>query len=268
MNRSGIRRSRFRAGALAASALVSVAVLTGCGGSGDGDFAVDASVSPSAAQTSAAASAVKPLTAAQLDKLSLAASDLKGFDVRKPAAYERFTKDDLRTGEADCAPVSQVMWGVALGDPAATAQRRVDSGLDDTAIDAAESAEELDAAFTVTSTTVSLASYDNEDQAKTALKSLRSSIAACDGGFQSSAGGTQDVGKVSTATAPDAGDEAVAFTATVSGDGGLLGPTKAVIFRRGSILAQFSTVNSAAVVSGDAWDFPTVLVETQETKLG
>ncbi|WP_345583717.1 hypothetical protein [Streptomyces prasinosporus] len=259
MNR---RHSRFRTGAFAPLALpLALAVIAGCG-------APDAAAGRSPASAPAAREAATALTAARLDELSLAASDLEGFDVRKPGAAETLTEDDVRTGEADCAPVSRVMWGVALGDPAATAQRRVTSALDDTAIDAAESAEELDAAFTVTSTTVSLASYDTEEQAQAAFESLSDGIAACDGGFRSTAGGTRDDGGVSAGTAPEAGDEAVAFTATIGEDGGSLGPVRAVVFRRGGTLAQFSTVNAAAVVSGEDWDFPTVLVDAQEAKLG
>ncbi|MFD4522346.1 hypothetical protein ACFWP7_00095 [Streptomyces sp. NPDC058470] len=209
------------------------------------------------------------LTDAQLDKVSLAASDLKGFLVKEPGAAEVLTQEDVRTGEADCAAVSQVMWGVALGDPAATALRRVTSELDNAAIDAADSEEELDAALAVTSTTVSLASYDSPEQARTAFKSLSSGIAECDGGFQSGAIGTGHTGKVSSDTPPEVGGETVAFTATLGqDDGGLLGPTRAVVFRHGSTIAQFSTVNPNAGVSDIDFDVPSTLVQAQDAKLG
>lgn len=189
MNSSGIRRDGAPARAFAALFLP-LALIAGCGdstGSGGTDGAGEGSASPSSARRASEA-----LTAAQLDELALAESDLKGFLVKKPDAAEALTQEDVRTGEADCAEVSQAMWGVALGDPAATVQRRVTSEVDDEAIDAADSEEELDAAFVVTSTTVSLASYDSADQARTALKSLSSGIAGCDGGFQTGALGTGD----------------------------------------------------------------------------
>ncbi|WP_328876327.1 hypothetical protein OHT76_43290 [Streptomyces sp. NBC_00287] len=274
MNRSGIRRSRFRTGALAASVLVSVGALTACGGSGDGDSAADASASPSASvaaavAVAAAAAAAKPLTVAELDKASLTASDLTGFEVDNPGAAGLLAQGPVSTGEEDCAAVDRVMWGVALGDPVAATQRWITSELDDAAIDSAQGVEELNAAFTVTETTLTLASYDSADAAKAALKSLHSGIAACDGDFDSEADGMpQDVDTVDTATAPEVGDEAVAFTATVSQGGGEPGPMRVVVFRHDGVLAQFSTVNAAATVSGDDWDFPTVLAETQAAKLG
>ncbi|KKD08673.1 hypothetical protein [Streptomyces sp. WM6386] len=64
--------------------------------------------------------------------------------------------------------------------------------------------------------------------------------------------------------APDAGDEAVAFTAAYKDDE-LSDPTRAVVFRHGSAIAQFSAANANAVFSDD-WDFPTALVDTQEAK--
>ena len=268
VNGSGIRRDGVRAVALA-TLLLPLALIAGCGdstgsgGSGGGDGAGEGSTSPSSAP-----SASQALTAAQLDKLSLAASDLKGFLVKKPGAAEALTQDDVRTGEEECAPVSQVIWGVALGDPAVTAQRRVTSEPDDEAIDAADSEAELDAALAVTSTTVSLASYDSPEQARTAFESLTSGIADCDGGFQSGAIGTGGTGKVTADTTPKAGDEAVAFTATLGENTDLLGPTKAVVFRRGSTLAQFSTVNPNAGVSDADFDVPSALIEAQEGKLG
>ncbi|WP_200308614.1 hypothetical protein [Streptomyces adelaidensis] len=55
---------------------------------------------------------------------------------------------------------------------------------------------------------------------------------------------------------------------TRSGDGDLVGPNKAVVFRHGSTLAEFATVNANTTSSADDWDFPTALVEAQADKLG
>ncbi|MFI6334696.1 hypothetical protein [Streptomyces sp. NPDC050535] len=253
MNSSGIRHSRPRAGAFVAL-LVPLAFVAGCGDSDDASGGEGGEASPSSTRRASEA-----LTAAQLDKLALTESDLEGFLVRKPAAAEILTQRDARTGEADCAEVSQVMWGVALGKPAATVHRRVTSELDDGA---------LDAEFTVSTTTVSLASYDSADQARTAIEALGGGIAGCDGGFRTGALGTGNPGEVTAGSAPEAGDEAVAFTATLGGDTDLLGPVKAVVFRHGSTLAQFSTVNANAAVSGGDFDVPAALVEAQDAKLG
>ncbi|WP_105974532.1 hypothetical protein [Streptomyces geranii] len=175
---------------------------------------------------------------------------------------EALTQHDVRTAEEDCAPLSQAKFGVAMGDPVATAQRRVSSEIDDEVIDAAGSAEELEAAFVITSTMVTLASYDSPDQARAVLKVLRSALASCEGGFSSFG-----VDKVSTDTAPEMGDEAVAFTVTPGQDDAQVGPTKTVVFRHGSILAQFGSEEPGATAPTDDFDFPIALIEAQEAKL-
>jgi len=145
----------------------------------------------------------------------------------------------------------------------ATAQRRVTSEFDVDVIDTADSAEELEAAFLTTTTAVTLASYDSPDHARSVLKALRSALATCEGGFSSFG-----VDKVSTDTAPKAGDEAVAFTVTPGQDDAQVGPTKTVVFRHGSILAQFGSEYPGATGPTDDFDFPTALVEAQAAKLG
>lgn len=259
MNSFGIRRNRTGA---FVGLFLPLALISGCGDStgtgGEGAVQGGGSASPSSTR-----SATEARASAQLDKLSLAESDLKGFAVRKLKDVEVLTQHDVRTDEEDCAVVGQAKWGVAMGDPVATVQRRVDSRVDDDAIAAAGSDEEMDAAFTMTSTTVTLASYGSPNQARAVLEALRGGIAACDGGFSS-----LGVDKVSVDTAPEAGDEAVAFTVRPGGDGDLEGPTRAVVFRHGSVLAQFSTVNPAFSVSTDDFDVPAALVEAQGAKLG
>jgi len=263
MNSSGIRRSRTRARAFAAVVLPLV-LITGCGdfGGSGGESGASAGGEVSASAASAP-SASKARAAAQLDKLALAESDLKGFAVRKLKDVEVLTQHDVRTDKKDCAVVGQAEFGVAMGDPVATAQRRVDSGLDDEAIAAADSDEEMDAAFTITSTTVTLASYGSPDQARAVLATLSSGIAVCDDGSS-----TLYVDEVRADTAPEAGDEAIAFTVRPVGDDDLEGPTKVVVFRHGSVLAQFSTVNPAFSVSTGDFDVPAGLIEAQDAKLG
>lgn len=160
------------------------------------------------------------------------------------------------------------MRGAPLGEPAATALREVTSGLDEAAIDAAESGEELDAAYAVTGTTVTFSSYGSEGEAAAVLKALKGGIGACDGGFASGTEGTANAGGVSAASAPEAGDDAVAFTVAPGGDDlRLQGLTRAVVLRRGSVIAQFGAENPAALVSTDDRYFPAVLVETRDVKL-
>lgn len=268
MSSPRIWQSPHRAGVAVVALCVPLALMTGCGAGGSTPGGTASASHPPSALSSASTATAS--TAAELGELSLTVNDLKGFAVRELEAAEVLTPEDLRPGEEECAPLSRVMAAVALGGAAATAQRRVTSELDEAAIDEADSETEMDAALTVLSTTVTLASYPGEKQAKAAFVSLRDAIGTCEGGFSSLAVGPEDKGRVRADTAPDTGDEAVAFTATVSGDGGLLGPTKAVVFRQGSTLAQFATVNTNALGSAEAgdWNFPAALVEAQAAKLG
>ena len=274
MNRSGIRPF-FRTGALAAtSVLACVAALSACGGSSDdvpaaGGVSPSASPPPSASATVAAAA--KSLASAELDKASLTASDLTGFEVEDHAMERTAGRDPRKTEDRDCVTVGHALQAVALGDPVADAQRSVTFETHDVSINTAETIEELNAATLITDTTVTLASYDSEDEAKAALKSLRTGIAACDGDFEYEVyGAPQDVDTVDTAKSPDVGDEAVAFDATVTRGSGDPGPMRVVVFRHGHVHvhAHFSTVDITAEVSGDDWGFPAVLANTQAAKLG
>lgn len=261
LSESGVRRTRTRAFVAVVLPLV---LITGCGDSGGSGGESGASAGGEVSASAASApSASKARAAAQLDKLVLTGGDLKGFAVRKLKDVEVLSQHDVRTDEADCAVVGQAEWGVAMGEPVAIAQRRVDSGVDDDAIAAAGSDAEMDAAFTMTSTTVTLASYGSPDRARALLTALREGIAACDGGLSS-----LSVYEVIVDTAPTAGDEAVAFTVRSGEDDDTVGPTRAVVFRHGRVLAQFSTVNPAFSVSTDDFDVPAGLIEAQDAKLG
>lgn len=265
MKSSGIGR-RTRSGAFV-TLVLPFALVAGCGNSsgsgGESGASAGGETAASVVSTPSSPSASEARAAAELDKLALAESDLKGFAVRKLKAVEVLTQHDVRTAEEDCAPLSQAEHGVAMGDPVATAQRRVTFEFDADAIAAAGSEEELDAVFATSHTAVTLASYDSPDQARAVLKALRSGLATCEGGFSSFG-----VDKVSTDTAPKAGDEAVAFTVTPGQDDALVGPTKAVVFRHGSTIAQFGTEDPSATGPTDDFEFPTALIEAQEAKLG
>lgn len=277
MNRSGIR-PLFRTGALAAtSVLVSVAALSACGGSSD-DAPAAAGASPSASSSSSpspspsasatVAAAAKSLASAELDKASLTASDLTGFEVEDYDLDGLPAEIEVNTEEKDCVPVGHALQAVALGDPVAATQRAITSETDDAAFDTAETVEELNAATRIIDTTVTLASYDSEDEAQAALKSLHDGIAACDGDFEYELyGAPQDVDTVDRAKSPDVGDEAVAFNATVIRGNGDPGPIRVVVFRHGNVLAHFSTVNITAGISDDDWDFPEALTKAQDAKL-
>ncbi|KPI04198.1 hypothetical protein OK074_4725 [Actinobacteria bacterium OK074] len=266
MNRpTGIRRTHRTATTLATLSLP-LALLTACGSSGD-------SGSDSAAVKETAVGA-KPLTAAQLDAVSLAKSDLtgdlKGYIVRAQSKAE--LADGAKTVAEDdaCTSVGRVLGGGALDEPADLAGRRVTAKADRSAVDPDADAEELAlAAFNVTTTSVALAAYDTQAAAEAALASLGDAVDACGGGFAFTVAGEQwTVNQVTTDTAPEAGQDAVALTAVTKQSADSAGPVKAVVFRQGSTLAHFVSFNAASMVTQDDFAFPTALVTTQATKLG
>jgi methyl coenzyme M reductase subunit D len=235
---------------------VSLAVLTGCGGSGGGDSAAsDVSPSASAAEASAAVDAVKPLTSGELESAALVKADLTGYEVSTPAKAEITAADGVKVSGQECVPLGRAVAGTAVGEPAATAHRRV-SGV-----------ASGEAALDINTGTVTLASYASADEAAAALKSVADAVTACAGGFRWTVGAEQlDASKVTEGTAPKAGEEAVAFTAVTPVDG-VNAPWKVVVFRDGATLAHFTVANVAAMTSGEDFTFPADLVTAQADKL-
>ncbi|MFG2969187.1 hypothetical protein ACGFZS_38560 [Streptomyces sp. NPDC048288] len=253
MNRSGIRNSRSSALTLAASALLSVTVLSGCGDSEVDDAVLDAT--SSATKGSTAASGVKPLTAAELDEAALEKADLTGYVVSTPGDAEAAAVEQAKVTGAECAPLGRAVAGAAVGEPTATAYRRVTGK--PAAGASSEKALDFDTGM------VTLASYADAEAASAALKT----VAACTGGFQLTLQGeTQKATKVAADTAPKAGDEAVAYTVTIPAEGTDV-PWKVVMFRSGATLAQFTVVNGASAISGKDFTFPADLVTAQAGKL-
>ncbi|WP_338897806.1 hypothetical protein WBG99_21250 [Streptomyces sp. TG1A-60] len=267
MNRSGIRRSRTRATALAALVLP-LALITACGGSGSEGDAGEESASAQATQSAESGGAAKPLTAAELGKASLAEGDVEGYGIKEPGAGDVAAQDDVSADDEACMPVAQAVAGVTPGEPPASTNRQAIAEPDKSAVaEDADPEEVLEAAFDVSTTMVVLASYKSPEVAEAALKSVSDAVTTCAGGFQGTAlGEKQKVTKVTEDTAPEAGDEAVAFSAMASVDGGE-GPMKVVVFRTGSTLAQFTSVNLASLTSGKDFDFPADLVTAQADKL-
>ncbi|MFD7133483.1 hypothetical protein [Streptomyces sp. NPDC059894] len=264
MNRTGIRRSRTRATALTASALVSLLALTGCGGESDSTDAAPQSTSSataSAAQESTAASAAEPLTAAELDKAALTKADATGYEVATPSKAEITAAEATTVTGEECLPLGRALAGTAVGEPAATAYRRV-TGNGATAAASSEAA-----ALDINTGMVTLASYASADEAAAALKSAADAVTTCSGGFQWTAGGEDlSATEVTQDTAPKAGEEAVAFTAVTPVDG-VDTPWKVVVFRDGATLAHFTVANAAAMMSGEDFTFPADLVTAQAGKL-
>lgn len=263
VNRSCIRHSRVRTTALAASVLVSVVALTGCGGDSDSPAAEASSSSSATAAQGSGTSKAKPLTAAELDKAALTKADATGYQVATPSKAEITAAEAVKVTGAGCEPLGRVMAGTAVGESTATAYRRL-TGNSGTV---SSKAKAKAAAFDINTGMVTLASYASADEAAAALKSVGDAVTACAGGFQWAADGEKvSAGKVAKDTAPKAGEEAVAFTAVTPVDG-VDAPWKAVVFRDGATLAHFVVANTASMMSGKDFTFPAELVTAQAGKL-
>lgn len=242
--------------------LVLLAACDGSGAGDDGKAANSASAQPSRSRS--AQPAAEPLTAAELKKAVLAKGDVDGYTVITPGKGDIAAQADVRTDQAECAPFAYALSGVTLDKPSATEQRQVTSKATKPT-DA--STGDLESAFDVTTTLVSLSSYADQDAAQSVIKSLTDAADACAGGFSGTAGGEkQQVTKIAKNAAPKGADEAVAFTATaVQGDS--KGPMKLVVVRQGATVGYFTALNLASFVSGGGFAFPTALVTAQLDKL-
>jgi hypothetical protein len=195
-----MRATVIRRTAVAASAVSLALLATACGGSeSDGE--------DKGKETAAAKPVAKALTAAELEKLALAESDVKDYKVKKAGPEDVIAADDVTVDKAACEPIAYALSAVPVGDPAATVQRKVTSGakkpgeklsFEDLAEMTDEEAEKaMASAFDRTVTMTSLSSYDGEG-AEEAFNGLRTAATKCAGGFTMTTGeGKQKASKIS-----------------------------------------------------------------------
>lgn len=269
-----MRTTAVRRTALAASAAALALLVTACGGSGDEDKAGDSKGKGDSSASASAEPAAKALTAAELEKLVIAAADLKDHKVTEPGKDEVSDPGTLSVEQAECEPVAQALSSVPTGKPAASVQRLVTleseaakKGMPDLdGLSEKEAEEAMIDSLDITKTMTSLRSYD-ADGAKETLAALREAGKKCAGGFTMSADGEkQQVTKV-TEEKLAAGEEAVAWTVGTKLDD-TTAETKVVVLRQGTTLAGFSSFNIAAVTRGETFEQPTAVIEAQEAKLG
>ncbi len=255
-----MRHPRFRTSVFVASTLISLTVLTGCGGSDSGEAVGGADSSASAGAETSAAAAVKPLTAEELGKASLVKADVAGYEVKAATKAEVAAAGAVKVTGAECEPLGRAVAGAAVGEPEAKVSRRV-TGNGADALSAEEEAVDINVGM------VTLASYADSDDAAAALKSVGDAVTACAGGFQwTAAGELLKASKVGQDKAPAVGEEAVAFSAVTPVDG-VSAPWKVVVFREGATLAHFVVSNAGSMVSGKDFTFPADLVTAQADKL-
>ncbi|MET7455064.1 hypothetical protein ABZT03_24840 [Streptomyces sp. NPDC005574] len=270
------RSSRVRAAATAAVSVLSLALITGCGGSSNGGGGAEGADSAGAAGSSASgrpAGAAKALGAAELKKLIIAPGDVAGY--RVAAAKGGPSRSAVKADNDKCLPLLYVLSGLAPGDAAAETARTATekpkpSAAASTSVDDASGQDVEDAltdSFSLTVTTVALSSYDG-DGAEKVMGSVSDAVAACAGGFTATADGEkQKFTEVSAEKPSGAGDASVAFAATGAMEDGDTAPLHGEVVRHGNTIASYYTINFGAMISKKAYDVPAAVLEAQSAKL-
>ncbi|MEU5714924.1 hypothetical protein AB0G71_03880 [Streptomyces sp. NPDC020403] len=262
-----MRAIAVRRTTLAATAASLALLVTACGGSdagsgsaGKGDGAA------SGAGSGSAEPAVKALTAAELEKASLEQGDVAGHKVTKAGAKDLVRPEDVTVDKEECEPFGLAYAGAKRGTPVATAGRQV---VQEPKKGAGTDPEDImKAAFDVTSTLVTLASYEGDGAVKSVAE-LRDSAAACAaGGFTVTIKGDKTKIAELAEEKVSGGEENVAWTVRAEQDGTKT-PLKLVSLRQGGTVGTFFAVNLGVVASGKAdFDMPSDVVAAQVKKLG
>lgn len=259
----------MRAGATVAVSVLSLALITGCGGSSDGS-----KDSGSTNSSSSSTAAAKALGAAELKKLIISGADLDGYDVKSADTGGKFaaSKDQVKVTDAKCAPLAYVLTGFAPGDTSAYVNRMATeksdkpTGTSDKDLDAAMNGlqDVLESKLTI----VSLSSYGGGG-AQDTMKSVSDAVSGCANGFTIAAKGqdTQKFTKVAEDKSSGSGDESVAFAVTGKVEGGTT-TTHIEVARHGSTVATYYSISLAALAGKqDKYGVPAEIVKAQTAKL-
>ncbi|MEU2247443.1 hypothetical protein [Streptomyces sp. NPDC019224] len=266
-----MRPTAIRRTAVAAT-VMSLALFTAACGSDsedkDSGKAAGSSAQPSekGADKGADQSSAKALSAAELEKVSLAQGDVAGHKISKAGPADAIDAKDVTVDKAACDVFADLLMGAKAGSPAASTQRKVVSepkkGADK---DTADPEKAFKAAFDITTTLTTLASYDGKGAEET-LASLRTAATDCAGGFTLTAAGSKQ--KVATITEEqvEGGEEAAAWKVAVEADGEKM-TLKLIALRQGTTVASLSAMNLAAMDDGGDFGLPTAVVDAQAKKL-
>ncbi|AEN11498.1 MULTISPECIES: hypothetical protein [unclassified Streptomyces] len=259
MHATAVRRT-----ALAVSAVSLALLATACGGS-DEDAKGDAKA-PAAEGGGATKAAVKALTSAELEKVALEQGDVAGHRISRTGPEEIARPEDVTVDKKECEPIGYTFYGVKRGTPVGNAGRKVVQEPEKE--DLTDAADALEAGFDLTSSLVTLASYDG-DGAEKNLAELRRSAAACaTGGFTLSVKGSEQKITKLTEEKVSGGEEALAWTATMEEDGVVV-PFKLVSLRQAGTVATFFSFNLGAAGEAEIdFGLPSEVVAAQVEKLG
>ncbi|MFI0761521.1 hypothetical protein OG944_21860 [Streptomyces anulatus] len=264
-----MRATAVRRTALAASAAALALLATACGGTSDADKKDDKDAAGGG--SSAPKTPAKTLTAAELEKATLAQGDVKGRKVTKAGPADEVPADGVTVDKEACLPVAHAMYGVAQKGSVATTKRKVidepkagnKKSLEDLADGEAEDA--FKDAFDLTSTFVALNSYEGTAGPDT-FAALKKAAADCAGGFTATVAGTPTKVASIAEEKVTGGDEAAAWTVT-SEDDGDKAPFKLVALRKEGAVATFFSFNLAAAGGDVTFEVPAEVVAAQDEKL-
>ncbi|MGW1156142.1 hypothetical protein ACWD45_33270 [Streptomyces rubiginosohelvolus] len=265
-----MRATAVRRTALAASAAALALLATACSGSSDADGKDEegaANGSSSAPKTPA-----KALTAAELEKATLAQGDVKGTKITKAGPADEVPADGIKVDKEACLPIAHAMSGVPQEGAVATTKRKVidepkktdEKSLED--LGEGEAEDLFKNAFDLTSTAVVLSSYEGA-AGPDAFATLKKAAADCAGGFTATVGKTPTKIASITEEKVTGGDEAAAWTVTSEDDGDTV-PLKLAVLRKEGTVATFFAFNLAAAGGeGVKFELPAAVVAAQDKKL-
>ncbi|WNI30222.1 hypothetical protein [Streptomyces sp. ITFR-6] len=259
-----MRPTAIRRTAVAAT-VMSLALLTAaCGSDAADKDGGDKGKADGASPAEPAAARV--LTAAELEKVSLAQGDVKGHKVAKAGPGDSASTDDVTADKAACDVFADALMGAVSGSPAASTQRKVTSepkkGVDQ---DSADLDEAFEAAFDITMTLTTLSSYEGKG-AEESVAGLRTAADRCASGFTMTVDGDkQKIVKI-TEERVKGGEEAAGWTVDIDSEGDRM-TMKLVRIRQGATVASFTAVNLAAAASGKDLELPTAVIDAQTAKL-
>ncbi|MFD3652300.1 hypothetical protein [Streptomyces sp. NPDC058620] len=259
-----MRATAVRRTALATSVAALALLATACGGSepSKGDEGKDG-----AKEGAAGKPAVKALTAAELEKASLAQGDVEAHKITKAGPEDSVAAADVTSDKEACAPLARAFYGAEEGKPTATTKRQVISEpkVDGGDVTEGDVEDTLESAFDLTSTLLTLSSYDSAT-AEGNIAALRKAATDCAGGFSVTTGGeTQKVTKI-TEEKVSGGEEALAWTLAAEQDGQSM-PLTLVALRQGGTVATFTSFNLAAASGKGTLELPAAVVAAQASKL-
>ncbi|GGZ61996.1 hypothetical protein GCM10010387_64430 [Streptomyces inusitatus] len=239
MHRTAVRRT-----AVAASALSLTMILGACS-KDDSASAKDEPKTKASTSAPAAAPDAKALSAAELEKLALAESDIPNHKISKATKADLAGAKSASSDKAECEPLVAAMVARGSGEPAASAIRKIVAVPKAPAADASaeEKAEAGLNAMGATVTAATVSSYEGK-AAEDALAAVKKAGADCAGGFTLIVGADKTkITKVETGSFTG-GDEAVAFTIAMD-LGGQSATSHLVSARKGGTVADFYAMSLA-----------------------